>query len=133
MGVIAEVADRVNVMYAGEVVETADVNALFADPSHPYTRGLLQSIPGRQPGDRLQTIEGNVPTPNEPATSCRFAPRCPKAFDECDAVHPVSVPVDDDGDDHTAACLLSPEHLSTEEAVARHRRRNAKRNGGDTE
>ncbi|MFU8870069.1 ABC transporter ATP-binding protein, partial [Natronococcus sp.] len=102
MGVIAEISHRVNVMYAGEIVETAGVNDLFEDPRHPYTRGLLQSIPGRQEGDRLQTIEGNVPTPNQPATSCRFAPRCPKAFEDCEAVHPVSVPVEEGATDHTA-------------------------------
>ncbi|WP_207586507.1 oligopeptide/dipeptide ABC transporter ATP-binding protein [Halomontanus rarus] len=120
MGVIANVAHRVNVMYAGEIVETADVEPLFADPKHPYTRGLLASIPGRQSGDRLQTIEGNVPTPNEPATYCRFAPRCPEAFADCTEVHPVSLPVNDDVDDHTAACLLYPEDRSTPAAVERH-------------
>ncbi|NKE34443.1 ABC transporter ATP-binding protein [Natronococcus sp. JC468] len=133
MGVIAEISHRVNVMYAGEVVETAGVNDLFADPKHPYTRGLLQSIPGRQEGDRLQTIEGNVPTPNQPATHCRFAPRCPKAFDDCEAVHPASVPVEEGATDHTAACLLYPEELPTAEAVARHRRRADTETRGDTE
>ncbi|WP_049926248.1 ABC transporter ATP-binding protein [Halopiger goleimassiliensis] len=130
MGVIAEVSDRVNVMYAGEVVETADVETLFADPAHPYTQGLLRSIPGQQTGDRLETIEGNVPTPNEPATHCRFAPRCPEAFDACNAVHPESVPVDESDSGHTAACLLCPRHRSTKEAVEIHRRRNADQ-GGD--
>ncbi|MFC6723965.1 ABC transporter ATP-binding protein, partial [Halobium palmae] len=121
MGVIAEVADRVNVMYAGEVVETASVEAIFADPKHPYTRGLLRSIPSLETdGERLSTIEGDVPTPNEAPTYCRFAPRCPEAFDECDAVHPVSLPVNADSPDHTAACLLYPEDVSTTEAVERH-------------
>ncbi|AGB36427.1 ABC transporter ATP-binding protein [Natronococcus occultus] len=133
MGVIAEISHRVNVMYAGEIVETAGVHDLFADPRHPYTQGLLQSIPGRQEGDRLQTIEGNVPTPNQPATSCRFAPRCPKAFEDCEAVHPVSVPVEEGATDHTAACLLYPEELPTEEAVARHQRRTDAETRGDTE
>ncbi|RKD95371.1 ABC transporter ATP-binding protein [Halopiger aswanensis] len=133
MGVIAEISDRVNVMYAGEVVERADVEDLFANPKHPYTQGLLQSIPGQQDGDRLQTIEGNVPTPNEPATYCRFAPRCPKAFGECEAVHPEHVPVDDDAPDHTAACLLYPEQQSKTAAVAEHRRRNENRSGGSSE
>ena len=123
MGVIADVSDRVNVMYAGEIVETADVEPLFAEPRHPYTRGLLASIPGRQSGDRLQTIEGTVPTPNEPATYCRFAPRCPEAFAECERVHPVSLPVNEETADHTAACLLYPEDRSTEEAVNRHTER----------
>ncbi|OVE84627.1 ABC transporter ATP-binding protein [Natronolimnobius baerhuensis] len=125
MGVIAEISHRVNVMYAGEVIESANVETLFAEPKHPYTRGLLQSIPGRQEGDRLQTIEGNVPTPNEPATYCRFAPRCPKAFNECTAMHPESVPVTEGEDDHTAACLLYPEDRSSDEALAIHQQRTA--------
>ena len=122
MGVIADVSDRVNVMYAGEIVESAPVGPLFANPRHPYTRGLLASIPGQQSGDRLQTIDGSVPTPTEPATDCRFAPRCPEAFGACTEVHPEHVQVDDDTD-HTAACLLYPEELSESEAVAEHRRR----------
>ncbi|AFK17803.1 ABC transporter ATP-binding protein [Haloferax mediterranei ATCC 33500] len=122
MGVIAEVADRVNVMYAGEVVESASVEALFENPRHPYTQGLLKSIPGRTAaGERLSTIEGDVPTPNEEPTYCRFAPRCPKAFEECDTVHPESVPVTEHADDHTAACLLYPEDMSTAEAIETHR------------
>jgi peptide/nickel transport system ATP-binding protein len=139
MGVIAEIADRVNVMYAGEFVESAPVEDLFADPKHPYTRGLLASIPGRNAGaDRLETIEGDVPTPNEPATHCRFAPRCPEAFEDCEAVHPQRVDVseregDSRGDgasgglDHEAACLLYPEDLPREEAVAHHRELDSER------
>jgi peptide/nickel transport system ATP-binding protein len=120
MGVIAEVTDRVNVMYAGEIVETADAESLFENPKHPYTQGLLRSIPGTQSGERLETIEGNVPTPNEPATDCRFAPRCPKAFEDCEQVHPVPVGVDEDKRNHTAACLLYPEDMPTERAVEYH-------------
>jgi len=124
MGVIAEVSDRVNVMYAGEIVETAPVEELFANPRHPYTEGLLNSIPGNQPGaERLETIEGDVPTPNEPATYCRFEPRCPKAFDECTKVHPEPVAVEAGADDHTAACLLYPEDVSEAEAVELHEQR----------
>jgi len=128
MGVIAEVSDRVNVMYAGEVVETATAEPLFESPKHPYTQGLLRSIPGRQSGDRLETIEGNVPTPNEPATYCRFAPRCPEAFDACEEVHPESVSVDGDRD-HSAACLLYPEDVDRAEAIERHDGRT--HDGGD--
>ena len=120
MGVIAEVTDRVNVMYAGEVVERADAESLFGDPRHPYTQGLLRSIPGAQAGERLETIPGTVPTPNAPATNCRFAPRCPKAFEECEQVHPSSVGVETGSEDHVAACLLYPEEMSTDEAVRRH-------------
>jgi peptide/nickel transport system ATP-binding protein len=124
MGVMAEIADRLNVMYAGEIVETAPVEEVFANPKHPYTQGLLESIPGRHPDeDRLRTIEGDVPTPNEPATDCRFAPRCPEAFAECESVHPVSVPVNEGASDHTAACLLYPDDESRESAVETHRRR----------
>lgn len=121
MGVIAEVSDRVNVMYAGEIVETADVDDLFATPKHPYTNGLLESIPGNQTGDRLRTIEGNVPTPNEVPTSCRFAPRCPKVFADCHEVHPALVEVEEDEEDHVAACLLYPEQMSRPEAVDHHK------------
>ncbi|ELY69057.1 oligopeptide/dipeptide ABC transporter ATPase [Natronobacterium gregoryi SP2] len=124
MGVIAEVADRVNVMYAGELIESADVETLFAEPAHPYTQGLLESIPGRQVGeDRLSTIEGDVPTPNEPASYCRFAPRCPKAFQACDQLHPESVVVDEE-EDHRVSCLLYPEHEPESERIAVHDRKN---------
>jgi peptide/nickel transport system ATP-binding protein len=104
MGVIRETTDRVNVMYAGEIVERAPVDRLFADPKHPYTRGLLASIPGRTAAaDRLPTIEGEVPTPNGSADDCRFHPRCPAAFEACELIHPEMRAVDDD---HAAACLL---------------------------
>ncbi|PSQ09443.1 dipeptide/oligopeptide/nickel ABC transporter ATP-binding protein [Halobacteriales archaeon QS_5_70_15] len=122
MGVIAEISDRVNVMYAGEVVESAPVEALFGSPKHPYTRGLLASIPGENVGaEQLSTIEGDVPTPNEPPTYCRFAPRCPEAFEACEAVHPQSVSVSGAERDHTAACLLYPEHRTRTDAVEYHR------------
>ncbi len=129
MGVIADVSDYVNVMYAGEIVETANVYSLFENPKHPYTRGLLESIPGVQEGDRLQTIEGTVPTPTEPATYCRYAPRCPEAFDACEVVHPVHVPVDEKAEDHTAACLLYPEDRSRPAAVEQHREKGADTRG----
>ncbi|QDX40222.1 ABC transporter ATP-binding protein [Salarchaeum sp. JOR-1] len=122
MGVVAEICDRVNVMYAGELVERASAVELFGNPKHPYTQGLLDSIPSRNTGgDRLSIIEGDVETPNEPATYCRFAPRCPKAFDECDHVHPVLVDVNEANEDHEAACLLYPEDETRERAVERHR------------
>ncbi|PSP85730.1 ABC transporter ATP-binding protein [Halobacteriales archaeon QS_1_68_17] len=128
MGVVAEVADRVAVLYAGEVVERAPVEALFADPAHPYTRGLLASIPARNPdADRLPALDGSVPTPTDPPSCCRFAPRCPEAFDACRAVHPESIPV---GDDRAAACLLYPADEPRERAVEIHRDGHDGRNGG---
>jgi peptide/nickel transport system ATP-binding protein len=132
MGVISEISDRVNVMYAGEIVETAPAETLFLDPAHPYTRGLLESIPGRNPdAERLTTIEGDVPTPNQPATQCRFAPRCPEEFDACTQVHPESVESSDGATDHTVACLLYPEDRSREDAVSLHERRG--RDGDETD
>jgi peptide/nickel transport system ATP-binding protein len=123
MGVIAEISDRVNVMYAGEIVEKAPVEELLANPKHPYTQGLLEAIPGEHAEkDRLRTIEGEVVTPTEPPTYCRFAPRCPKAFDDCDHVHPALVETSDVGaETHEAACLLYPEDMTEAEAVEHHR------------
>jgi peptide/nickel transport system ATP-binding protein len=135
MGVIAEISDRVNVMYAGEIVEKAPVGELFDNPKHPYTQGLLEAIPGQHAGrDRLRSIEGEVATPNEPATYCRFAPRCPDAFDDCERVHPAQIEVSETDASHTAACLLYPEDIPTAEAVKRHQqelRDEAPDHGGD--
>ena len=84
LGVIAEIADEVVVMYAGKIVESAPVDALFADPQHPYTIGLLGSIPRIEVDrERLSTIEGTVPSPNNQPKGCRFAPRCPFADPRC--------------------------------------------------
>ncbi len=87
LGVIAEMASRVVVMYAGKVVEEAPVKALFKDPRHPYTQGLLESIPviGRkeQTGRQLQEISGIVPSPANMPLGCRFHPRCSHAMDKC--------------------------------------------------
>ena len=106
LGVIAEVADQVLVMYAGRIVESADVNDLFADPQHPYTIGLLGSIP-RIDVDRkrLATIEGTVPSPNKQPKGCRFAPRCPFADRRC-AVEPP--PLRDIAPGHQVACWKAP-------------------------
>ena len=106
MGVIEETADRVNVIYAGEIVERAPTAELFERPEHPYTRALLESVPGRSDADEtLPTIDGEVPTPTGPADSCRFAPRCPAAEEACTTTHPEQMPVGG-SPDHTAACLI---------------------------
>ena len=92
MGVVAEVAQRVVVMYAGKVVEEAPVGRLFANPRHPYTKGLIRSIPRVDKAEggktRLQTIAGTVPRLIAPPAGCRFAPRCNFATDECRAAPP---------------------------------------------
>jgi oligopeptide/dipeptide ABC transporter ATP-binding protein len=107
MGVIEEATDRVNVVYAGEVVERAPTAALFDRPQHPYTQALLRSIPGRSaPGEPLPTIDGEVPTPTGPAEACRFAPRCPAADAACRETVPEPVDVSRGDGEHTAACLL---------------------------
>jgi peptide/nickel transport system ATP-binding protein len=92
MGVVAEVAQRVVVMYAGQVVEEASVEALFARPRHPYTRGLIRSIPRIDTAavrrTRLEQIPGTVPKLIDPAPGCRFAPRCRYAVAKCVAATP---------------------------------------------
>lgn len=89
LGVVAEVADRVIVMYAGEVVEQAPVYELFENPKHPYTRGLMASIPKiHDVVDELYSIEGTVPNPAQMPSGCKFHPRCPYADAECMRIHP---------------------------------------------
>jgi peptide/nickel transport system ATP-binding protein len=88
LGVVAEMADRVAVMYAGRIVEHAPVKPLFAEPKHPYTRGLLASIPGGAPGTRLRAIQGTVPPLGALPPGCSFVARCPDRFAPCDRAHP---------------------------------------------
>ncbi len=84
LGVVSEIAERVLVMYCGQVVEEALVDDLFHAPKHPYTKGLISSIPSVEDDqERLQSIKGNVPPPEHFPAGCRFAPRCPHAFDRC--------------------------------------------------
>jgi len=106
MGVVAETAQRVAVMYAGKVVEEAPVAELFSNPRHPYTRGLIRSIPridraGRK--ERLAAIAGVVPSLLEPAEGCRFATRCEFAMPVCTAATP---PLRRVATDHEVACVL---------------------------
>jgi len=102
LGVIAEMADRVAVMYAGKIVEYAATEALFARPLHPYTRGLLQSVPRLdQVRDRLEIIPGMVPDAREFPEGCRFAPRCPLAEERCRQLEPV---LEEQGEEYLTAC-----------------------------
>jgi oligopeptide/dipeptide ABC transporter ATP-binding protein len=103
LGVVAEMADRVAVMYAGRIVEQAPVDRLFRAPAHPYTQALLASIPGRQTGKRLVAIPGTVPRLGAQAQGCAFGPRCPSHFADCDATSPLLHPLDEE---HAVRCLL---------------------------
>ena len=90
LGVVAGMADRVAVMYAGEFVELAPVDALYASPRHPYTAGLLASVPrlSAAPGERLEGIAGQPPRPGEVGSGCAYAPRCPQSRERCNASAP---------------------------------------------
>jgi len=103
LGVIAEVADRVAVMYAGQVVEYASTRDLFNSPQHPYTRGLMQSVPRLDESrERLDIISGIVPDAREFPEGCRFAPRCPLAEDRCRSA---SVELRALSEEHLGRCL----------------------------
>tara|TARA_R110002020_G_scaffold136630_23_gene304869 strand:+ start:2709 stop:3728 length:1020 start_codon:yes stop_codon:yes gene_type:complete len=106
LGVIAGIADRVMVMYAGQVVEEGPVNEIFRDPRHPYTQALLKTVPAvRGPrADRLQVIEGQPPIMHEAPAACSFRNRCPFAFDRCEQENPALTPIHAPG--HRAACFL---------------------------
>jgi peptide/nickel transport system ATP-binding protein len=107
LGVIAETASRVIVMYAGEVVEQAEVDELFAKPHHPYTEGLMHSMPHiGHDQERLNVIPGTVPAPTEWPTGCRFRERCPYSWDLCEREHP---PLYQIGSGHISRCHLAVE------------------------
>jgi peptide/nickel transport system ATP-binding protein len=111
LGVVAQTAQRVIVMYAGQKVEEADVDGLFAAPRHPYTRGLMASIPtlplpGTRPSARLAEIPGTVPSLVRLPQGCAFAPRCPLAIERCRAEYP---PLEKFGGNHWAACWRAGE------------------------
>src|SRR6185503_4311354 len=104
LGIVAGRADRVAVMYAGQIVEEAPTERLFASPSHPYTQGLFASIPRiTGPIGRLSPIGGSVPAPGAWPGGCRFRPRCPKAFEKSETMPPL-LPV---GLDHRMRCWLA--------------------------
>jgi oligopeptide/dipeptide ABC transporter ATP-binding protein len=103
LGIVAETADRVAVMYAGRIIEEAPVGALFREPKHPYTRGLLASIPSGVRGERLRAIEGSVPMLGQFPAGCAFNPRCPDRFAPCTSAPPPDYSV---GTGHAAKCYL---------------------------
>ena len=107
MGVVADMADRIAVMYAGRIVEQGTTREIFYDPRHPYTWGLLGSIArlDRPKPRRLATIPGSPPSLAALPRGCAFADRCAFRFDQCDSVPPL---VSQSGDDHLDACFLTP-------------------------
>jgi peptide/nickel transport system ATP-binding protein len=110
LGVVAEVADRVSVVYAGKVVEEGPAEPLFAAPAHPYTKGLLASIPQLAPhGRRLPTIPGSPPVLARVPVACPFAPRCPHVQQVCRDVLPPDMPV---AADRRSACHFAREVMS---------------------
>jgi peptide/nickel transport system ATP-binding protein/oligopeptide transport system ATP-binding protein len=107
LSVIKHICDRVGVMYLGEVVEIADVDELFSNPQHPYTRSLLRAIPEPIPEfarDR-QPLSGEIPSPMDPPSGCSFHPRCPDATEECTRVDPTLEAVEGATAGHSASCI----------------------------
>ena len=111
LGVVAEVADRVCVMYTGKIIEESGVDEIFAEPKHPYTQGLLRSVPklsgpNIEKAERLQTIEGVVPDPTNLPEGCHFAPRCPYRMERCTKGE---IPLYQLKNDVTVRCVLYDE------------------------
>ncbi len=117
LGVVAEMCDRVMVMYAGQVVEEGSVKTIFKNPKHPYTRGLMKSVPDiRKKNERLYSISGQVPRPGTVQTGCLFAGRCEYAMAECVKHSP---PLYKLQDSHQSRCFLAREEaLEHDEAFA---------------
>jgi len=114
IGVVAELADRVAVMYAGQIVELGTVYKVFENPLHPYGQGLMKSVPNikHEEGETLYTMSGEPPNLLNPPSGCRFHPRCPKAMDICEMIPPT---FQEEKDGHFVSCWLfqeKPEDLS---------------------
>jgi oligopeptide/dipeptide ABC transporter ATP-binding protein len=119
LGMVAEICEEIVVMYLGEVVERADVYALFREPLHPYTRALLRSIPrlGQIKQGRLDPILGAVPDPYNRPSGCPFHPRCPQMMQgQCDRIHPALI---EQGSEHAVRCLLYGEPIGLMRAEKR--------------
>jgi len=113
LGVVAEMCDEVAVMYAGRIVEKASVRDLFKDPKHPYTWGLLNSLPSMN-RTRLEPIEGQPPTLTEIPAGCSFEPRCNKRMEVCKTVFPLAA---EEGANHQVCCYLYPGSYRPEQAT----------------
>jgi peptide/nickel transport system ATP-binding protein len=117
LGVIARMCDRISVMYLGRIVESAPAKKLYNSPMHPYTQALLKSVPLPDPehNEKITKLKGDVPSPMNIPSGCRFRSRCPEVFDPCSKVDPMLRSVN--GDDHLAACLLYKQNNDSEEAL----------------
>jgi peptide/nickel transport system ATP-binding protein len=123
LGVVAQMTERVIVMYMGKVVERADVQTLFHNPKHPYTISLLQAIPrlGTRGQGRLASIKGSVPDPYSTVTGCPFHPRCPAFMPMiCDTIVPQETMIDGDPE-HTVRCHLYPGSMPAETIMLQQR------------
>ena len=106
LGVVAEMVDEVAVMYAGRIVESGSVKDVFVSPKHPYTQGLLESMPSRsRRGERLSVIKGSVPNPFNMPPGCNFGPRCPQRFGACRVHDPLLGDPDEDTGSRVACWL----------------------------
>ena len=111
-GIVARMCDRVAVMYAGRIVESADVRSLFNKPSHPYTQALINSVPQMDRTDRLFSIDGQPPALWDLPEGCRFAERCEHARPQCRQEYPAVFPA---GEDHVASCWMLDQSWSNSE------------------
>jgi oligopeptide/dipeptide ABC transporter ATP-binding protein len=114
LGVVAQIADAVAVMYLGRIVETADVISIFEQPQHPYTRNLLRSIPHveKRSRERLEAIAGTVPVPINLPVRCRFADRCELGFKDCFEAEPALVEIEPG---HSVRCFLHHKEVERSE------------------
>jgi len=118
LSVVEHIADRVAVMYLGQIAELADTESLFETPQHPYTQSLLSAIPTPDPTHEKTRVvlEGDVPSPSDPPEGCRFHTRCPARYGPCDSVTPRRIETEEG---HTVRChLFDPEHAPDDESVA---------------
>ena len=115
LGIVRETTDRVYVMYAGNMVEVAPTRKLFAEPLHPYTKGLMDSVPKLTGGGIATGIPGRIPSYREPPPGCRFHPRCPHVMDICRRDKPPGYSI---GEDHEVACFLYDKNVTEAEIQA---------------
>jgi peptide/nickel transport system ATP-binding protein len=129
LGVVAEIADRIVVMYAGKVMERGDVFDIFEHPAHPYTQALMKCLPGK--GDGVGGIPGSLPDPTAPPAGCRFAPRCEHAVEECQTgTQPEEIEI---GPEHEVSCVYYRHGYDSSVVRDRSLERAGAANGGESD